>query len=359
LNTWTGNRVRRARFSSRLLRSGLIALSVAVLAGAALLRGQQGTFYGGAHTVSMYVTVVDGTGRLVPDLARADFQILDNGQPQPITVFRNDLQPITIVIMLDRSGSMVGNFTIVRKAAEQFVADLLPADKARLGSFSDRIQIDPPDFTSDVNELIRILHYDLQDAGPTPLWNATFAAMNALQGQDGRRVVLMFTDGYDSPRRSVNNITLKQVIDRSQAEEMMVYAIGLADVCGYAPGSPPAPTPIFQRRGGRGGGGGMGGPPFGRGLAGRSGGRGCADAKPDPGLKLLADEGGGGYFELTRTADLASTFARVADELHHQYLLAFNAPTFDGKVHKLEVRVHEPQLVARARRSYIAPLSQR
>jgi Ca-activated chloride channel family protein len=334
----------------------LIALLAVFLAGAALLKGQQATFHAGTDTVSVYATVVDRDGRLVPDLTKDDFQVLDNGQPQPLIIFRNDIQPITIVIMLDRSGSMVGNFKIVRDAAEHFVADLLPADKARIGSFSNRVEIDPPEFTSDVNDLIRILHYDLQDAGPTPLWNATYAAMNALEHQEGRRVALMFTDGYDNPGRSVGNVTLQQVIDRSQAEEMMVYAIGLSDVCGHAPASAPGSAPSLQR-GGRGRGiprgGGLGGP-SGRGPMGGRG-RGCSDAKPDPGLKVLADEGGGGYFELNRTDDLAATFARVAEELHHQYLLAFTAPLPDGKLHKLDVRVRAPELTARARKTYLAP----
>jgi len=288
------------------------AVLITFLAGAVLVSAQQATFRGTTDTVSLYATVVDHNGRLVPDLTKDDFQVFDDGKPQELTVFRNDVQPITIVVMLDRSGSMVGNFTIVRNAAEHFVADLLPADKARLGSFSERVEIDPPDFTSDVNDLIRILHYDLQDAGPTPLWNATFAAMNALEHQDGRRVVLVFTDGYDNPgRQSSGNVTLREVIERSQKEEMMVYAIGLADSCGFAPASAPSPAPAFQRRGGSGG---MGGRPPGGGYPPRGWGGGrCADEKPDPGLKVLADEGGGGYFELTRTADLDATFARVAD----------------------------------------------
>ena len=76
---------------------------------------------------------------------------------------------------------------------------------------------------------------------------------------------------------------------------------------------------------------------------------------PDPGLRDLVAIGGGGYFELSRADDLAATFARVADELHHQYLLAFPAPAADGKVHTLDVRVKPSSLTVRARRSYVAP----
>src|SRR6185503_13049914 len=107
-----------------------VPVLLAVMAGATLFGAQQPTFRGGTHTVSVYATVVDRNGRLVPNLTEGDFEVYDNGKLQTLTVFKNDLQPITIVIMLDRSGSMVGNFPIERAAAQQFIAELLPNDKA-------------------------------------------------------------------------------------------------------------------------------------------------------------------------------------------------------------------------------------
>ena len=77
--------------------------------------------------------------------------------------------------------------------------------------------------------------------------------------------------------------------------------------------------------------------------------------EPDPGLRELAAESGGGYFELTDTENLGPTFARVADELHRQYLLGFAAPEADGKLHTLEVRLKTASMTPRARRSYQAP----
>jgi hypothetical protein len=76
--------------------------------------------------------------------------------------------------------------------------------------------------------------------------------------------------------------------------------------------------------------------------------------KPDPGLPKIAAETGGGYFELTRTDALVSTFARVADELHHQYVLGFTPPKLDGKTHKLEVKIAKSGMKARARKNYVA-----
>jgi hypothetical protein len=75
---------------------------------------------------------------------------------------------------------------------------------------------------------------------------------------------------------------------------------------------------------------------------------------PDEGLPKIAAATGGGYFELTSTRDLASTFARVANELHHQYALGFTPEKLDGKMHDLTVRVSQPNLIARARKRYLA-----
>ena len=77
--------------------------------------------------------------------------------------------------------------------------------------------------------------------------------------------------------------------------------------------------------------------------------------RPDRGLRKLADETGGGYFELKKTDELAPTFTRVAQELHSLYTLGFTPTVLDGKEHKLEVRMKQAgHDRARARRSYIA-----
>src|SRR5918994_4877186 len=100
---------------------------------------QQPPFRSGARTVAVHATVADGDGRLVPDLTQRDFEVYDNGKLQPITVFSSEVQPLSVVVMLDRSGSMEGNFRLVAAAAEAFVRGLLPDDKARIGTFATRI----------------------------------------------------------------------------------------------------------------------------------------------------------------------------------------------------------------------------
>ena len=78
------------------------------------------------------------------------------------------------------------------------------------------------------------------------------------------------------------------------------------------------------------------------------------ETDPDPSLKKIAAESGGGYFELKEGADLSSTFTRVAQELHSQYIIGFSPGSLDGKLHTLHVRVRRPGMTARARKSYIA-----
>ena len=184
----------------------LVPTACAVAALSAVLAGQdppkQPAFRSGASTVAVYTTVTDSTGRLVPGLTKDDFEIYDNGKLQPLTLFNTETQPITVVVMLDRSGSMKESFRLVAAGREEFVKRLLPADKARIGSFATKIEIDPEEFTSDRQTLHRILRGELQPDGPTPLWNAANVAIRESCPQDGRKVVLLFTDGVDSPGTS-------------------------------------------------------------------------------------------------------------------------------------------------------------
>lgn len=293
------------------LRPLFAAAALAGLAFTATGAAQQAMFRAGTRTVPIYATVTDANGRLVPDLERGDFEVYDNGKRQDLTLFENATQPISVVVMLDTSGSMTMHLDLLKQAATQFVIRLLPEDRARVGSFSDRnkIRIAPDVFTGDRDELMRAVREDLQFGNPTALWDAIDKSMDALTPLAGRRVVLAFTDGADNH----SDRSQKHVLNRAQAEEFMIYAIGL-----------------------------------------RSRVRGQGVTQPDRGLRRVADETGGGYFELQRTDELNTTFTRVAQELHSQYVLGFSPQTLDGKVHTLEVRATRPGLTTRARKSYVA-----
>jgi Ca-activated chloride channel family protein len=287
----------------------LLASACVVLATVAGL-AQQATFKSGTQVVFVPTTVTDAEGRLVPDLEKEDFTILDNGKPQDITVFQDETQPFTAVVMLDFCASMTGNLQLLKQATEQFLLRILKEDKAQVGAFSDKIQFSGT-FTNDRDDLIGALN-DLQYGNPTRLYDAIDQSIDMVEKVDGRKVVLVFTDGDDTSSR----VGFGHVLDRAREHDIMVYAIGLESE--YFNGA------RMQR------------------------------TRPDRALKRLADETGGGYFELKKSADLAPTFTRVAQELHSLYTLGFQPMAMDGKEHKLDVRVKKQGMAARARRSYIA-----
>jgi Ca-activated chloride channel family protein len=295
-----------------MFRMSSLVFAVALLAGPLVLarQEQQPIFKSNVRTVPIYATVVDASGRLAPDLEQADFTILDNGKPADVSLFSNESQPFTAVVMLDTSASMTANLKLLNRAAEQFLLRLLPVDRAQVGAFNDKIQLSGT-FTNNRDELIGALN-DLYFGNPTRLNDGIAAGLDALQGIDGRRVVLVFTDGEDTSSK----IGFKTVLEQARDEEVMVYSIGLE-------------SEFFN-------------------------GMRIVKTRPSRDLRRIADETGGGYFELVKTADLAPTFTRVAQELRSQYLIGFAPAALDGKVHKLDVKVTKPGMTVRARRSYLA-----
>jgi Ca-activated chloride channel family protein len=297
---------------SRLAALAAFAMSLPVLAGwtGAAGQGREPTFRSGTQLVSLFLTVTDAKQRLVPDLLQQDVEVLDNGKPQPIVFFENQVQPITVVVMLDTSASMTGSIALLRDAAEQFLIRLLPDDKGKVGAFNDKIEV-TAGFVSDRDDLIAAVR-DLDYGNATRLYDALAVSLDELVGVEGRRVILVFSDGEDTASR----MRLGQIIDRARAEEVMVYAIGLE---------------VEYFNGVR-----------------------MVRSRPDEGLRRLAEETGGGYFELERSTDLAPTFTRVAQELHSQYVIGFTPLNLDGRVHRLDVRVKKSGMTVRARRSYVA-----
>src|SRR5262245_14306840 len=146
----------------------LTAAVIVVLAVAVVRTQQEATFRAGTSIVPILATVLDNTGRLVPDLERTDFSVLDNGKPQEVVFFQNDVQPFTVVVTLDFSFSMNNNLKLLKAAAEQFILRMLPEDKGQVGAFSDKIMFSPGHFTNDRDDLILSLN-DLQYGNPTRL----------------------------------------------------------------------------------------------------------------------------------------------------------------------------------------------
>ena len=294
--------VGQAATLSVMIRVSFVSLATAWLLAAQAGAHQAPIFRSSSDVVPLFVTVTDKTGRLAPDLTRDDFQVFDNGKPQPLTVFDASPQPIRLIILIDLSGSMRGKLMLFREATAALIAGLLPGDLAKVGTFGHDIRISQ-EFTRDARTLIASLPVDMPPNAPTPLWTTVDRAITEFgTGPAGRRVILVFSDGKDGGPAAFGGRFLSpvEIGDRAQREDVMIYGIGVRSAIQLAPG-------------------GMGNMQ-----------QAMADTFPDPGLARLAEESGGGYFELRPRDDMTATFARVADELHRQYLLGFATPARDG-----------------------------
>lgn len=309
-----------------LVGASLVALAVLPV------RTQEPVFRGVERSVRVFATVTDDDDRLVPSLTREQFEVRDNGKVQPITLFDNSPQPIRLIVMIDVSGSMVGNLNLVRAASVALFEHLRPGDMAKVGMFGNDVEISP-EFTDNRRALAAALPTTIDAGAATALWKGVDQAMSSFGDTPERRVVLVLSDGKDSPpmnfafrQKYIDQLT---VVDRAVREDVMIYGIGMR-----SRGQPVQ----------------MGG-----GVAGMKAAM-IADL-PDPGLGLTATQTGGGYLEIRPQQDLATAFTRVAAELHSQYMIGFAPPALDGKTHKIELKVTGKGLETRARKSYVAPRS--
>jgi Ca-activated chloride channel family protein len=270
----------------------------------------QPTIRSGSPVVPAIVTDVETKNPHLTDLTREDFEVLDNGRPQEITIFDNEVRPFSVVVMLDTSVSMTHRLNDLYAGAEQFLLRLLPHDKAAVGAFNDKVEF-ASGFSSDRNTLVSSLKR-LDFGNQTRLYDGVHASLDELEKVEGRKVVLLFTDGADFGSR----LSSGKALERAREAEVMIYGIGLE-------------TEFFN-------------------------GQMVVRSKPDSILNRFAAETGGGYFDLKKDADLNTSFTRIAQELRSQYLLGFSPAALDGKVHKLDVRVKRPGLKTRSRRSYVA-----
>lgn len=286
-----------------------LASMLALIAGIGLrAEPQQPAFKTGVQTVAIHATVSDAEGRLVPDLPRERFQVLDDGRPVEITTFSNDDQPLTVALLLDMSSSMYPSLLRVRDSTLQFINALRDGDRVRIGTFGDEIALSPL-LTGDKAVLTRIAREELWPGGSTPLWGAIYGAMGSLEQESGRRVVVVLSDGMNAGSVRGWPGSFDSVRKRATQDGYMLYVIGMEG--------------MYQNE------------------------------ESANNFKRLIEDTGGGHFVVRAGDDLRQTFVRVVEELRQQYLLGFT-PAADGRSHKLEVRVSGDGLRARARTSYVA-----
>jgi Ca-activated chloride channel family protein len=284
----------------------ILAFAAAVAALQAPLPAQQITFHAGVETVAVYATVRDRNHRLVTGLPKDAFEVFDGGKRTAVTVFSGEPQPLSVAIMLDMSGSMSGTFDALRRSVLAFVNALRPEDRARIGTFGTEIAIGA-NLTNDRGELLRVLKEEIWSGGGSPGWQAIAEAMASLSAESGRHVVLTLTDGEFTSRGLAGWVGDRKTIEAQAArQDAAVYAVGFE---GY---------------------------------------------KLSRDIVALSDSTGGSHFEVPAGSNLAETFAKVAEELRHQYLIGFSPAQSDGKAHQVEVRMADGRLKVQARHSYVA-----
>jgi len=301
----------------------LVTLSVSIL-----VAQDRPTFRSSVDTVEVHVTVRGPGGELVTGLTKDDFELLDNGKRQEISVFSSDVQAIAVALLIDRSGSVSRDAEKIAAAAGAFVAELRPDDQASVNTLTMECQ----PLTRDKAALNAMLRSNIQMDMGSPVWAGVDRTITSLGGIGGRRAILLFSDGDDfgpaipprnlpqslplppmagpcHPWSDPSEASLADASRRAQREGIMVYTVSA---------------------------------------------EGSAGGFNDGDLRSIARGSGGERYRLKDESELSAAFTRIVDELHHQYLLGFTPQALDGKVHSLTVRVKKSGLSVRARESYVA-----
>jgi VWFA-related protein len=317
------------------------------------------------NLVTMPVSVLDRNGRFVSGLGQNDFQIFENGAPQKIEYFQSVEQPFTVVLLIDVSPSTAYRIDEIQDAAISFVNQLRRDDKVIVISFDERVNV-LSSVTNDRN-VLRNAIMQAQFGDGTSLYEAVDHAINRqLRGIEGRKAIVMFTDGVDTTSRRA---TYQSTVAQAEELDALIYPIRY-DTSGM----------MMGRRGGRGGGMGGGYPGgqrrssgdifgdilggilnggvIGGGYPQGGGSVGSSRAEYEEGRRYLEDlarNSGGRAFEANVNNNLDAAFAGIAEELRRQYSVGYYPENVGqkGERRSIRVRVNRPNLVVRAKNSYI------
>src|SRR5205085_3814888 len=297
--------------------------------------------------VAIPVSITDRDGRYIPDLAKEDFHIYEDGVEQEVAYFAASDKPFTVVLMLDTSSSVWRKLGRIKPAANAFVDQLRPEDQVSVVSFAGgfTVECEP---TSDRQKIRKAIN-DTGRGLSTHLYEAMATVMTKhLKRINGRKAVVLFTDGVDA--RSSHKTTYENTVQMAEELDALIYStrydtydpasdIGRPNSGVRLPGifgRLPLPVPI-----------------------GGSSGGGSSRAEYERGkhyLHDLADVTGGRYYEASRDLrDLDQVFSHIAEELRRQYSLGYY-PKQQGRAGErrhIRVRVSRPDLAVRARDSYI------
>jgi Ca-activated chloride channel family protein len=269
-------------------------------------------FRAGVDLVTFGVTVVDRRGNLITDLGRNDFEVIEDGRPQPLeylAVGDEALADLHLGLMLDTSGSMTEDLKLARSAAIKFLNLLPQSEDITLVDFDTQVRVTryPQRDFARLIERIRARKPD----GWTALYDALGVYLDGAADQRGRPILVMYTDGADSR----SNLSWGDTLNLLKASQATVYAVGLVDNTG--------------------------------------------SARQDLRMKLqqIVDATGGQAFFPTSLKELDKAYDKVLTEIKGQYHLGYISTNLetDGSWRKVDIRVKRPDLKVRTRKGYFAP----
>jgi Ca-activated chloride channel family protein len=296
--------------------AGLAGVLCLLIVGSAVPAGEQRAvvprFRSGVDLVKVTATVRDGQGRLVGDLTRDDFEILEDGRPQRIDQFEQGRVPVSLGVVLDVSQSMLGQrMDDARAALRRFLVDLLePGDEVFLMVFNHDPRLEAP-WTRGPSRLRGRLD-GVRPYGATAIYDALVMALPMFTSRaHDRAAVVLISDGSDT----ASDVTREDVRWQIRLSDAFVYAVGI---------DAPERRPINDR----------------------------VNARL---LREITAESGGYTEVVTDSPELAPATERIAEELNHQYTLAY-APARppDGRYRRIRVQVRDGDYHVRARRGYVA-----
>jgi VWFA-related protein len=265
--------------------------------------------------VSVTAVVFDKAGRPVRGLGTKDVQLFENGVKQEVSYFReasslgdpSERVPLSIVLVLDTSGSMKPNMHFLQEATLNFLYKLEEIDTALLVSFNESVK-GSAEFTGDTDRLERFVE-GLQAWGGTSLYDAIHYSLGRIKNAPGRKALVIFSDGDDT----TSQLQDKDVVDYARAVEATVYSIG------------------FKGQGG------------------------MMSSSPRGFLRKIATETGGQYFAPDKVGELIKVFNEISNELKNHYLLAYT-PTKepDGTWREIALKVSRPDTEVRVRKGYFS-----
>lgn len=241
--------------------------------------GDTSTFKVDVKLVNVFVTVTDDRGAPVGNLQKENFQLLEDGHPQKVSIFDRESElPLSIVLDIDTSLSTRKDLPLELISARRFVhAILRPVDALALYQFSEVVD-EVVHFTSDMKAIDRGIG-SLHPGAATALYDALYLGANALENRQGRKVIVVITDGGDT----ASSTDYKEALRAAQQSEAIVYSIIV--------------VPIEASAG--------------------------RDTGGEHALIQISEDTGGKYFYATSIAQLDQAFRSISDELRTQYLLAY------------------------------------